>query len=46
MSYRALKLLQQEPEISQRDMATRMGISVGKTNVSIHGVALNLGLQR
>ena len=38
MSYRALKLLQQEPEISQRDMATRMGISVGKTNYCLRAL--------
>ena len=30
--YRLLKVLADEPQISQRDLATRLGISVGKTN--------------
>ena len=30
--YRLLKVLSQDPNLSQRDMATRMGISLGKVN--------------
>ena len=30
--YRLLKILADEPQISQRDLAVRLGISVGKTN--------------
>ena len=30
--YKLLKLLAEEPQISQRDLAARLGISVGKTN--------------
>ena len=30
--YKLLKLLAEEPQISQRDLAGRLGISVGKTN--------------
>jgi EPS-associated MarR family transcriptional regulator len=32
LRYRLLKLLAEEPQISQRDLAMRLGISVGKTN--------------
>ena len=32
LRYRLLKLLLEEPQISQRDLAKRLGISVGKTN--------------
>jgi EPS-associated MarR family transcriptional regulator len=32
LRYRLLKLLAEEPQISQRDLAARLGISVGKTN--------------
>lgn len=30
--YSVLKLIESEPEISQRELARRMGVSVGKTN--------------
>lgn len=30
--YKVLKLIEAEPEISQRELANRMGVSVGKTN--------------
>ena len=33
--YRLLKLLADEPRLRQRDMAKRMGISVGKVNYCI-----------
>ena len=33
--YRLLKILEQEPQISQRDMARRMGISLGKINYCV-----------
>lgn len=32
LRYKLLKLLAAEPQISQRDLAERLGISVGKTN--------------
>ncbi len=32
LRYKLLKLLAEEPQISQRDLASRLGISVGKTN--------------
>ena len=32
LRYRFLKLLAEEPQISQRDVARRLGISVGKAN--------------
>lgn len=32
LRYKLLKLLAEEPQISQRDLAIRLGISVGKTN--------------
>jgi len=32
LRYKLLKLLAEEPQISQRDLAVRLGISVGKTN--------------
>ena len=36
--YQVLKLLQQEPEISQRELAARMGVSVGKTNYCLRAL--------
>lgn len=30
--YKLLKLIETEPEISQRELARRMGVSIGKTN--------------
>jgi EPS-associated MarR family transcriptional regulator len=32
LRYKLLKLLAEEPQISQRDLASRLGISVGKVN--------------
>jgi len=32
LRYKLLKLLAEEPQISQRDLASRLGISVGKAN--------------
>jgi EPS-associated MarR family transcriptional regulator len=32
LRYKLLKLLAEEPQISQRDLSGRLGISVGKTN--------------
>ena len=32
LRYKLLKLLAEEPQISQRDLAGRLGVSVGKTN--------------
>lgn len=35
LRYKLLKLLADEPQISQRDLAVRLGISVGKTNYCV-----------
>ena len=32
ISYKLFKLIEQDPDISQRDLAREMGISLGKTN--------------
>lgn len=32
ISYKLLKLIEEEPHLSQRVIATRMGVSLGKTN--------------
>ncbi len=32
MRYKLLKILSQNPSLSQRDMATKMGVSLGKVN--------------
>lgn len=37
--YRLLKLLHDEPDLSQRELAKRLGISVGKTNYCIKALA-------
>ena len=37
--YRMLKMLSKEPNISQRDMAKRMGISLGKMNYCVTELA-------
>ena len=37
--YRLLKILSQEPKLGQRDMAKRMGISLGKVNYCISKLA-------
>ena len=37
--YRLLKVLSQDPQLSQRDMAKRMGISLGKVNYCISELA-------
>jgi EPS-associated MarR family transcriptional regulator len=36
--YRILKLIQQQPEISQRDLARLMGISLGKANYCLQAL--------
>ena len=41
--YKLLKLLAAEPQISQRDLALRLGISVGKTNYCLSAL-VNKGL--
>lgn len=43
LRYKLLKLLATEPQISQRDLALRLGISVGKTNYCL-GALVNKGL--
>ena len=35
MSYRVIKLVEQNPEISQRQLAEELGVSLGKTNYCI-----------
>jgi len=37
--YRLLKVLSQDPQLGQRDMAKRMGISLGKVNYCISNLA-------
>ncbi|MEI7431937.1 MAG: MarR family EPS-associated transcriptional regulator [Betaproteobacteria bacterium] len=43
LRYKLLKLLAEEPQISQRDLAGRLGISVGKTNYCL-GALVDKGL--
>lgn len=38
MHYRLLRLLEQEPELSQREIARRMGISLGKVNYCVRAL--------
>lgn len=38
MKYRLLKLLQQDPNLSQRAIAKEMGISLGKVNYCLHAL--------
>ena len=37
--YRALRLLEQDPHLSQRQLAQELGISVGKVNFLLKGLA-------
>ena len=43
LEYRALKILEQQPDLSQRELADKLGISLGKTNYLIKAL-LNKGL--
>ncbi|ETX12571.1 transcriptional regulator [Marinomonas ushuaiensis DSM 15871] len=36
--YKILKELQQDPEISQRELARRLGVSLGKTNFCLNAL--------
>lgn len=36
--YRLLKLLESKPELSQRELATEMGVSLGKVNYCLRAV--------
>ena len=38
MKYRLLKLLEQDPNLSQRAIAQEMGISLGKVNYCLHAL--------
>lgn len=38
LRYRILKELQQDPNISQRDLASKLGISLGKVNYCLQGL--------
>lgn len=38
LRYKILKLLQQDPNISQRDLAKELGISLGKVNYCLKGL--------
>ncbi len=38
LRYRLLRLLTAEPEISQRDLARRLGMSLGKTNYCVRAL--------
>lgn len=43
LRYKLLKLLAEEPQISQRDLALRLGVSVGKVNYCLSAL-VNIGL--
>ena len=36
--FRVLKLLEDQPDLSQRDIATKLGVSLGAVNYCIHGL--------
>lgn len=38
ISYKLFNLVEQQPDISQRDLAKEMGISLGKTNYCLKGL--------
>jgi EPS-associated MarR family transcriptional regulator len=38
ISYKLLKLIEQQPDLSQRELAKEMGISLGKTNYCLKGL--------
>lgn len=38
MHYRLLRLLEQEPDLSQREIARRLGISLGKVNYCVRAL--------
>ena len=38
ISYRLFKLIEEDPDISQRELAKEMGISLGKTNYCLKGL--------
>ena len=38
ISYKVIKLIEQNPEISQRQLASELGISLGKTNYCVRAL--------
>jgi EPS-associated MarR family transcriptional regulator len=38
ISYKLFKLIEQQPDLSQRELAKEMGISLGKTNYCLKGL--------
>jgi MarR family transcriptional regulator, temperature-dependent positive regulator of motility len=38
MSYRILKAVEDEPQITQRELACRVGVSLGKVNYCLHAL--------
>jgi EPS-associated MarR family transcriptional regulator len=38
ISYKLYKLIEQQPDLSQRELAKEMGISLGKTNYCLKGL--------
>ena len=38
ISYKLFKLIEEDPDISQRELAKEMGISLGKTNYCLKGL--------
>ena len=38
VSYKLFKLIEQQPDLSQRELAKEMGISLGKTNYCLKGL--------
>ena len=39
IAYKLLKLIEAEPHLSQREIAQKMGVSLGKTNYCLKGLA-------
>ena len=39
LHFRVLRLLQEQPELTQRDLAERLGVSLGKTNYCLKALA-------
>ncbi len=38
ISYKVIKLIEQNPEISQRELSRQLGVSLGKVNYCVHAL--------
>ena len=38
ISYKVIKLIEQDPEISQRELSRQLGVSLGKVNYCLHAL--------